>query len=90
MFATCPDLVRYFTGVGIFTVGILRWIFPLFLFRVVIPEFCCSVSTFYLPVFYLLDVAYVFQQEFGTWEVIFMKYIFDLDEPAVATAFFDG
>ena len=46
--------------------------------------------TFCLPLFYLLDAAYVFQQEFGTWEVIFMKYIFDLDEPAVATVCFDG
>ena len=44
----------------------------------------------YLPVFYLLDVAYVFKQEFGTWEVIFMKYIFDLDKPAVAVVCFDG
>ena len=33
---------------------------------------------------------YVFKQEFGTWEVIFMKYIFDLDKPAVAVVCFDG
>ena len=43
-------------------VDISGWIFH-FSFCVVIPEFCYSLFTFYLPVFYLLDAAYVFKQQ---------------------------